>query len=237
MPSRPTIALYSGIIVDGDGISSSLRAKLAALRMAKSSEFDADVVAFCQYSDVEDPAIRVVPSVADLLTTPAFGQASLHIFEFGIYYQLFNVALLLRPDQMAAVYHNITPRQLVVSPLMQTAIDRAMDQKHLLARMSHVACDSEFNRRDLLDFGLPADTLSVLPLPICIDGYPPTPRGRRPSSDPIRFLFVGRLVRAKGVLDLLAATRSLVDSGTTGFEVCLIGRMDGADTVVMEAIV
>ncbi len=236
MPGQATVALYSGLIVDGDAISASLRAKLAALRMAQSRGLDAEVVAFCQYTNVDDPAIRVVPRVPDLLTTPGFREVSLHVFEFGIHYQLFNVAHLLRPEQMAAVYHNITPRELIVDPVVQAAVDRSLLQKHLLARMSHVACVSEFNRQDLLEFGLPADRLSVLPLPAYIEGDPPPPRGGRPAADPIRFLFVGRLVRAKGVLDLLSTIQSLLDSGQSGFEVRVVGRTDGSDTATTERI-
>ena len=237
MPPKATVALYSGLIVAGDAVSSSLRAKLAALRMAKLRGLELDVLAFCQHSDVDDSAIRVVPRVSELRATPEFRRASLHIFEFGIYYQLFNVVHTLRREQMAAVYHNITPRDLIDDPVVQAAIERSMIQKHLLARMSHVACDSEFNRQDLLEFGIPAERLSVLPLPVTIeDGSPLPPRELRSPSEPVRFLFVGRLVRAKGVLDLLTATRSLVDAGETGFELCLIGRRDSSDSLTTETI-
>jgi glycosyltransferase involved in cell wall biosynthesis len=232
-----TVALYSGLVVDGDAISSSLRAKLAALRAASTRGLDVEVVAFCQYSDVDDPAVQPVHGgVEELIERPAFQRASVHVFEFGIYYQLFNVAHLIRAERMAAIYHNITPRRLISDPAAQTAVDRSLIQKHILTRMSHVACDSEFNRQDLLDFGIPADRLSVLPLPGSFAGPPATPRGQRPSSAPIRFLFVGRLVRAKGVLDLLAAARRLIEGGESGFELRLVGKIEGSDAETTKAI-
>ncbi len=237
MPTPTTIAFYSGVIVEGDAVSASLRAKLAALRNARWEGLQVETVAFCEYTNVDDPAIREVPGgVLDLVTRPEFRRASLHVFEFGIHYQLFNVAHLLPPDRMAAVYHNITPRELVVDPLVQAAIERSTYQKHLLARMSHVVCDSEFSQLELLDFGIPTQRLSVLPLPGFIGTRPTPQRGRRPSAEPVRFLFVGRLVRAKGVLDLLAAVARLIDSGETRFEVVLAGRVAWSDSVVTQAI-
>jgi glycosyltransferase involved in cell wall biosynthesis len=237
MVAATTVALYSGLIIEGDAISASLLAKLAALRRANGKVLDVETVAFCQFSNIDDPDIQIVAGgVLDLLGREDFRRASLHIFEFGIYYQLFNVAHLLAPGQMAAIYHNITPRELISDPEVQAAIDRSMQQKHLLARMSHVACVSEFSRLELLEFGIPASQLSVLPLPGSFDGCPSSLRGGRASSEPVRFLFVGRLVRAKGVLDLLAATRLLVDSGESGFEMFLSGRIDFSDTMTTEGI-
>jgi glycosyltransferase involved in cell wall biosynthesis len=237
MTAAPVVALYSGLIVEADAISASLRAKLAALRSAREKGLDVEVVAFCQHSNVEDPAIEVASGgVSDLVGRRNFRRASLHIFEFGIYYQLFNVAHLLAPERMAAIYHNITPRHLIADPIAQAAVDRSMLQKHLLARMSHVVCISEYSQQDLVEFGIPPDRLSVLPLPGSFSGQAPPPRALRSSSEPIRFLFVGRLVRAKGVLDLLAATSRLVDDGESDFEVLLAGRIDFSDTETTEGI-
>ena len=237
MPAPTKIALYSGLIVEGDAISGSLRAKLSALRKARAEGLPVDTVAFCQHANVDDPAIQTVPGgVPDLVTRPAFRAASLHVFEFGIYYQLFNVAHLLPPDKMAAVYHNITPRELIVDPTVHAAIDRSMVQKHLLERMSMVICDSEFSRHELIEFGIPAPRLSVVPLPGSFPISSSPGRGSRTPSEPVRFLFVGRLVRAKGVLDLLTAARRLVDSGETGFTVVLAGRTAGSDAVATESI-
>lgn len=236
MSDKATIALYSGLIVSGDAVSSSLRAKLAAIRMARMRGIPVEAVAFCQHTDVYDPAIQVVPGLPELLASPAFHRADLHVFEFGIAYQLFNVAHLLPSERMASVYHNITPKELVLDPVVQTAIERSLDQKHLLARMAHVACISEFSRQELVAFGIAPERMSVLPLPVSVEGPLPSPREERSSSDPVRFLYVGRLVKAKGVLDLLTATRLLVGAGVDGVELCLIGRMDSSDSQTTTAI-
>jgi glycosyltransferase involved in cell wall biosynthesis len=237
MPASVTIALYSGIIVERDAISGSIRAKLAALRRADRLGFKAEVVAFCQHSDIDDPAIALIGGgVPHLMSHPSFQRAALHIFEFGVHYSLFNVALLLPPHRMAAIYHNITPRELITDPSTLATIDRSLSQKYLLTRMSHVACVSEYNRRDLVDYGIPEDRLSVLPLPAGVPTVPGPRRATRPQSAPIKFLFVGRYVQAKGVPDLIAAVRQLLDRGVYGFEVQLVGRLDFSDALTASAI-
>lgn len=234
---RPRIALYSGLIVERDAISYSLRRKLDAIRSPDGQRLGLEPVAFCQYSDVEDPAIRVVGSnVLDLVGHPDFKKAVVHVFEFGISYDLFNVAMLLPQEQMAAIYHNITPRELVVDPVVQMAIDRSMAQKHLFDRMSVVGCDSEYNKKDLIDFGIEAGRLSVIPLPASIPVGAGPLRGRMSAKRPIRFLFVGRFVRAKGVNDLLHAARRLVERGHSDLEVRLVGRMDASDSATREHV-
>lgn len=224
------VALYSGIIIERDAISGSVRRKIDLLRGEPGRQLGIEPIAFCQHSNVDDPAIRAVgDSVLDLARHPDFTEAALHIFEFGIHYNLFNASLLLPERRMAAVYHNITPRELVTDPLAQQAVDRAMTQKNLLFRMSHIGCVSEYNRRDLIDFGLPEEKLSIVPLPALTEVRPGRPRGTRPADDPIQFLFVGRLVRAKGVGDLLRAAWELADSGETGFRIRVIGPSDFSD--------
>lgn len=237
MATSPTlIALYSGLIIHRDAISGSLLSKLAALRQAQD-EIQVDVVAFCQHTDVDDPAIEVIQGgVPDLMHRETFRRAALHIFEFGIHYDLFNVALMLPSEQMAAVYHNITPRELIPDPIVRSAIERSLNQKHLLARMSKVACVSDLNRRDLIEFGIPEDRLSVLPLPVLTDAWPGSPRGTRSSAEPVRFLFVGRIVKAKGILDLISAAERLVESGETGFELRIAGRAEFGDQITGNAI-
>lgn len=235
-PPPRLVALYSGLIIKRDAISGSLLAKLAALRNARD-DLGVEVVAFCQHSEIDDPSIEVVRrGVPDLVQREKFRRACLHVFEFGIYYELFNTAMLLPPHQMAAVYHNITPPELIIDPFAKTRIEYSFNQKHLLDRMSRVACVSELNRRDLIEFGIPPERLTLLPLPPLNDSPPGPLRGSGAATEPVRFLFVGRMVRSKGVMDLLAAASALVEAGETGFELRLAGRVEFADELTINAI-
>jgi glycosyltransferase involved in cell wall biosynthesis len=93
-------------------------------------------------------------------------------------------------------------------------------QKHNLFLAERVACDSEFNRDDLLRFGIAEERLSVLHMPPAI--APPPHRER--DSDVVELLFVGRFVPAKGVLDLVRAVVMAVAAGTTDMRVTLVGN-------------
>ena len=78
---------------------------------------------------------------------------------------------------------------------------RGLRQKANLFLPDMILADSEFNRRDLVEYGIDPSRLQVLELPLP-DGFIPAPR---PPSCPgeVEILFVGRFVPAKGVLDLV----------------------------------
>ena len=97
----------------------------------------------------------------------------------------------------------------------------------------HVICDSEFNRDDLLAYGLPAERLSVLHLPAPDVA---SPRRARSLRGRVELLFVGRFVRAKGVVDLLRAIELLHERGVSGFRVTLAGNQSFADPAVVSAV-
>ncbi len=106
--------------------------------------------------------------------------------------------------------------------------------RHNLGLLDHVACDSEFNMQDLLDCGLPDERLSVLGLPPRVS----LPRVETPNwtDDPVEILFVGRLVRAKGVHDLLDAAALLRAEAGTDFRVTFAGGALFSDEEVVESI-
>jgi glycosyltransferase involved in cell wall biosynthesis len=181
---------------------------------------------FTHYSDYRDPRVHVVGSVLDALKSPDFSLADVHIFEFGIAYGLFDAVFLLRDRAVTvAVYHNVTPLELVEDPTSRPAIERSLIQKHNLDRFHLVSCISEFNRDDLVSFGMPRNRISVLHLPPALQlprcGY----RRRGLSHDtPVELLFVGRFVRAKGIPDLLDAIDRLNMRGVDGFRVTCAGN-------------
>jgi glycosyltransferase involved in cell wall biosynthesis len=231
---RLRVALYSGLLIRHDAISGSLGSKLDLLDRWREQGLPVEAVAFVQSTDRARPGVVVTPTAASVLTRPAFASADLHVFEFGIHYALFDLAFVVpRSARRLAVYHNITPLELVEEPVARGAVERSMRQKANLDVMDHVICDSEFNRDDLLAYGLPAERLSVLHLPAPDVA---SPRRARSLRGRVELLFVGRFVRAKGVVDLLRAIELLHERGVSGFRVTLAGNQSFADPAVVSAV-
>ena len=190
--------------------------------------------AFVQGTDLEDPDIHV-RSLAELVRDPVFARSNVFVYEFGINYDLFDSLFLLRDGQRSVgVYHNLTPPALIDLPHARAHVERGLLVRHNLGLLDHVACDSEFNKQDLLDCGLADERLSVLALPPRVS----LPRVDTPdwAIDPVEILFVGRLVRAKGIHDLLDAAALLRAEGESGFRVTLAGSALFSDEDVIESI-
>ena len=132
------------------------------------------------------------------------------------------------------IYHNMTPPELVELAGPGKRSSAGFSCVRTSRCLDHVACDSEFNRQDLLDCGLPERQLSVLPLPPRVSL--PRLRPCAGASIPIEILFVGRLVRAKGVHDLLEAAAQLQSAGERGFRLTLAGSPQFSEPEVMQAI-
>jgi len=232
------VALSSGIFVRHDAISNSIAHKLQVLSELEADGWPVRATVFTHGTDSHDPRVRKVDTVQDALRLPEFSEADVHFFEFGIAYPLFNAVFVLdRRLPQVAVYHNITPPHLVLDRLGRTAVEAALVQKHNLDRFDHVSCVSEMNFQDLLRFGIPAERMSVLPLPAALEvGGPrleaPTARGR----GPVQLLYVGRFVHAKGVLDLLEAVRRLRASGVGQFQVTLAGNVQQSSREVVRQL-
>jgi glycosyltransferase involved in cell wall biosynthesis len=222
-PGRLRIAFYSGLCVRYDAISNSLRLKLDVCEQWRRSGVDVEAVAFVHCTDYDDPRIRQVDGIPELLRDLRFRSADLHIFEYGIYYSLFD-ALFLIPDGVPVIgmYHNVTPPALEENPAVRASLERSLVQRHNLSRADHICAHGEYSRRELLGLGFPPERLTVLPLPPALD----VSRAASPTrgSGDVELLYVGRFVRAKGVLDLLDAVQDLIATGSTGFRLTMAGN-------------
>jgi glycosyltransferase involved in cell wall biosynthesis len=221
--ARFQIALYAGVYVWRDAVSNSLAIKLDVLRRLARLGAPLELTVFTQGSDRDDPAAQVVPSVADLLAQDRFWAADLHIFEEGMYYDLFNSVFVIPPDRpILAIEHNTTPPYLVDVPAARAACERSLTQRYNLSAARHVACVSEFNLEIARSVGVGDDRLSVLHLPpAVVPESVPAPLAAHPS--PVRVLYVGRFVRAKGFSDMLALVERLAGQSEPVIEVTLAG--------------
>lgn len=230
------MALYSGICVPNDAISNSLRHKLEILKSWAGSGLDLEFAAYVQFNGYpKDPCIRTVNSVAELIRIPEFWTSDVHIFEFGIYFALFDAVFLI-PEETPTIgiYHNITPEEFVSGDRDRDAISRSLIQRSNLGRMTRIVSDSEFSTAELLALGFSRDKLSTLPLPPLQREYQRNSVVERRSKDPLEILYVGRFVRSKGVLDLLKAAVILAENFDRRFRLTMCGdpRFSSPDVLV-----
>lgn len=85
----------------------------------------------------------------------------------------------------------------------------------------HCLAASEFTRQSLLEVGVPADKVKLLPLGADLADFKPT---ERTTTGPFRILFVGGVGQRKGIKYLLEAYRQM---RTAGMELVLAGPMVG----------
>lgn len=228
------MSLVGGICLLPDAISYSLLRKLHAIDACFSAE-EIAVEAYAYASNSADPRVTVVPDLSALVLNAHFVQSDVVVYEFGIYYSLFNSILAL-PERVRKTvqYHNITPEHLVEREDQKVGVRRGLRQKANLFLAGTILADSEFNRRDLLQYGIEASRVQVLELPLT-DGFVHT---RRPPSQPdeVEILFVGRFVPAKGVLDLVESVIAARAVCAAPLRLTLAGDTTWADPDYMQAI-
>jgi len=230
------VALYSGVVFGHDAVSTSFLHKLRILTELRDSGLPIEVTGFTHASDFPDPDIHVVSGLTDLMRTSEFTAADVHVFEYTMWYELLNALFLIdRPSLV--IDHNTTPVELINDPTVRLACARARHERHNLSRATHVAAVGEFTRHELLTMGFAADGVSVLHLPAAtaVPVGSSIRRSRRPG-DPLKLLYVGRFVRAKGVLDLLDAVEALWVDGKTDVTLTMAGSVRFPDTAVLNAV-
>ena len=117
------VALYSGLYVRADAISTSVRYKVDILRELQAAGAPLEFTVFTQGTDCQEPWTRVTATVHGLALHEEFAAADLHCFEFGIRYDLFDAVFVVPPDRgIAAVYHNVTPPHLFERPEVADAL-------------------------------------------------------------------------------------------------------------------
>jgi len=198
-------AVVTGCVVPRDAVSNITRQQADALgRPGRVGGMRARVRIFCHGSPLADTRIRVIPDAARLAADPFLRSAELVVFHFAIRYPAFDaIQLAPRTARVLAYYYGITP------PAVCTGEDRAITAEsyrqasHLLAADA-VLMTSRHLTAELLAYGVPADRIVLVPPAVSVV---PAPRPSRSTGGPLRLLYVGRFVPAKGVADLLAAFR------------------------------
>lgn len=222
------VILVSPSIFGRDAVGTALRHTYEALE--NDSRFDVEII--CRRSELDIPASRV-DGVADLLIHPSFLAADIIIYFFAIYSPLFDAALVGNGRARQIVrFHNITPIEFSRSE-NEEVIKNSFRQLTNFAECDDIWCDSEENRCTLLEYGLPADRISVVPLSTSrLD------RAALAGKAHGRFelIYVGRFVQSKGILRMLeeiSFSRTLIPEP---FRLRMVGNAKLSDPDYVEKI-
>ena len=85
------------------------------------------------------------------------------------------------------------------------------DYQHLVAEpmlASQLMVASTFTRQSLVQHGIPAETITVIPYGVDLERFHPLPRAHPVPGSRLELLFVGRINQRKGISYLLEALRS-----------------------------
>jgi glycosyltransferase involved in cell wall biosynthesis len=203
-PPKLRVVLYAGVVFQHDAVSNCLLRKLRLFQRLRDGGYPIDVTAFTQATDCDDPDLRVVPHVGALIRQPKFSDADVHVFDFGMWYQLFNALFVI--ERPSVVFdHNTTPPDLVDDPVVKLACEKANRERHNLHLASRIAAISEYTRGQLIEMGLDPAKIDVIHLPP--NNAPVHARDflDRARGSVVHLLYVGRFVKAKGIEDLLNA--------------------------------
>lgn len=206
-----------------DAISNAIRDEISWLQGAGH-----EVRLYAYKCDHSELPFVYVERESDIAFDPYFQSCDLVIFHFGIYYPLFNLLPVVPVGaKKLVIFHNITPKEFL-PPSAHAVIDRSFGQVSNIAFADHVICDSETNRKILLDAEIQVPS-TVLPLSVHSNLRPPA---RKPSFDDgvLRLVFLGRLVKSKGPIDLLMAVAKVLEAHVTWrMRLDLVGNLHFSD--------
>ena len=132
------------------------------------------------------------------------------------------------PNDIVAVYHNITPERYFTNPGLRSYIRLGQDQLVALARRAKCGvADSNYNRKEMLSVGF--DRPEVLPVRTDFTVFVHSPNSEQWRSTD--WLFVGRIVGNKCQHDLVRAFAVYARSFDDDARLVLVGDTSHGDYV------
>jgi len=226
------ISFINSVYYARDAISLTMQNHIKALTQSKSVSFDIQI--YVTGSDIDDPRIRIIRSVGELLRDAHFSASEVLVFHWGVYHELYDFVFATLPCQRVLCYfHNITPSRLFTDPRVRSDIAKGERQIDNLYLADFVFCNSDFSRQDLLTRGLPHERMEVL-YPAHI--MPSSGVATRSQTGTAQLLYVGRFVPHKGAQELLLALAASRRERGPSFNLKLIGPKRYSDPSYMDQL-
>lgn len=178
-----------------------------------------------------DVPAQLVTTLTDLMYNASFLDADVVIYTYAIYSELFDILQIGNGKAIQIVrFHNVTPANLVAD-CDRPLIERSMRQLHLFGSADEIWADSQENVAELMRRGIGSERVQVMPL-----GVTPLFRGSilNKLPGPVRFIYVGRIVPAKGIDELVEAAGLLRRLGSFEFSVEVCGNLQQAPPGFLE---
>lgn len=230
------IALVTGICVRHDAISNVVRLQEKLL-----VEAGHDVRVYSHHTDYPSARHLTVTDAWTLVREPWFRSADLVIFHFGMRYGMFDALNLQHPTAIQVVeFHNVTSPALLPEPARTEAF-AARDQISIASLADVVWSDSDYNTRCLLEWS-DVDPARIRPMPLSVpwtDTARAEPLVLSPQAEETRrnrIISVGRLLAAKGQLDLVEAVARLPEPLRSSVDVAFVGSAEHSDDTYIAAM-
>lgn len=223
------IAYVNGICQKHDAISDAICNEISWLVGARHQ-----VKLYTYRCDYHALNYCVVSGVLDIILDDFFKSAQIIVFHFGVYSPLVD-AIFAVPNnsKKIVVFHNITPAEFL-PPKSATLIAKSFSQLQNLRYADRVICVSDVNLSILREHGVPTSA-DIVPLAAW--------KGRKaPAIKPsfsdgvVRLAFIGRLVKSKGAMDLLALVRHLLCETKCELLVDVVFNPEMSDTSIIDAV-
>ena len=234
--TKLTVSIVIGDVSRRDAISTACLQKVEAMRRyCRANAIALQLRVFTTASDIDDTAIHLATHASQIVHDSHFLGSDLILYEYGIYYGLFDSILLApRSARLVVSHHGISPPFLY-----DDEVNRALVRSHhqinnvLLADL--VLADSLYIADWLIQIGVAPERVERIGLPAFCDEPPPVTRCREFKDEP-RLLYVGRFVRAKGVLELVQALARVKASTSFRPKLSLVGSLRFSDQAYLAQI-
>lgn len=223
------VAIVAPILARNDAIS---QAAIDDWRMINSL-LGYSATLFTVSNDYPDIPAKIAGDTLSILRIVEFRKADVIIYHFGIFSQLFNGVIVGNGTARQIVrFHNVTPARFLPAEA-RPIIDRSIAQMYLFHHAQEIWADSPTNAAALAELGIVHPAVTVLPL---LTETPERHYLAQKSFDRIEILFLGRMVKSKGILDLLDAVLQMEDRPDRPFRLRLAGNASFSDPAIISEI-